>query len=75
MMQCVICKQGETRPGTATVSLERGSATLVIKDVPADICENCGEYYLSEEMTDKVLAMAKDAVAHGTEIEVRRFAA
>jgi YgiT-type zinc finger domain-containing protein len=75
MMQCVICKQGETRPGTATVTLERNSATVVIKDVPADICENCGEYYLSEEMTDKVLAMAKDAVAHDTEIEVRRFAA
>lgn len=75
MMQCVICKQGETRPGTATVTLERGSATVVIKDVPADICENCGEYYLSEDMTDKVLAMAKDAAAHGTEIEVRRFAA
>jgi len=29
----------------------------------------------SADMTDKVLAMAKDAAAHGTEIEVRRFAA
>ena len=55
--------------------LERKSAVVVIKGVPADICENCGEYYLSEEMADKVLAMAEDAVAHGAEIEVRRFAA
>lgn len=74
-MQCVICKQGETTPGKTTVTLERKSATVVIKGVPADICENCGEYYLSEEMADKVLAMAEDAVAHGAEIEVRRFAA
>jgi len=74
-MQCVICKQGETRPGTATVTLERGATTVVIKDVPADVCENCGEYYLSGEMTDRVLAMAETAVAQGAEIEVLRFAA
>ena len=74
-MQCVICKQGETRSGRTTVTLERKTTTVVIKGVPADICENCGEYYLSEEMADKVLAMAEDAVAHGAEIEVRRFAA
>ena len=74
-MQCVICKQGKTRPGTATVTLERGDATVVIKGVPADVCENCGEYYLSGATTDAVLAMAEDAVAHGAEIEVRRFAA
>jgi len=74
-MQCVICKQGEAQPGTATVTLERGSTTVVIKGTPADVCENCGEYYLSEEMTDRVLAMAEEAVAHGAEIDVLRFAA
>jgi len=74
-MQCVICKQGETRPGRATVILERSATTVVIKGVPADVCENCGEYYLSEEMTDRVLAMAEEAVAHGAEVEVIRFAA
>ncbi len=74
-MQCVICKQGKTRHGKATVTLERDTATIVIKEVPADICDSCGEYYLSEEMTDRVMAMAEDAVAHGAEIEVRRFAA
>ncbi len=74
-MQCVICKQGLTQPGKATVVLERGETTLVIKGVPADVCDNCGEYYLSEEMTSKVLAMAEEAVANGAEIEVRRFAA
>jgi len=74
-MQCVICRQGETRPGRTTVVLERDATTVVIKGVPADVCENCGEYYLSEEMTDRVLAMAEEAVAHGAEIEVLRFAA
>jgi YgiT-type zinc finger domain-containing protein len=75
MMQCVICKQGETELGLATVALERGGAMVVIKGVPAEICTNCGEYYLDESMTERVLLMAERAVAEGAEIEVRRFAA
>lgn len=42
-VKCVICKQGKTRPGMGTVILERGKTTVVIKKVPADICDNCGE--------------------------------
>jgi hypothetical protein len=48
---------------------------VVIKGVPAEICSNCGEYYLDEAMTERVLSMAERAVAEGAEIEVRRFAA
>ena len=64
-MYCVICKQGETHPGAATVTLERGGATVVIKGVPAMICDNCGEYYLDEAMTERVLAMGEQALAQG----------
>ena len=74
-MTCVICKHGETVPGTTTVLLQRGETTVVIKNVPAEICDNCGEYYLSEEITRRVLALAEAAVAQGAEIEVLRFAA
>jgi YgiT-type zinc finger domain-containing protein len=74
-MHCVICKQGETHPGKATVTLERGGATVVIKGVPAMICDNCGEYYVDEAMTERVLAMGEQALAQGAEVEVRRFAA
>ena len=48
---------------------------MVIKDVPAEICENCGEYYLSEEITEKVQNLAEQAFQHGVEIEVLRYAA
>ena len=74
-MKCVICKQGLTYDGMTTVTLERGYTTVVIKDVPAEICENCGEYYLSEEATEKVQNLAEQAVQHGAEIEVLRYAA
>lgn len=72
-MDCVICKSGKTRRGKATVTLERNGSIIVIKDVPADICQNCGEYYLDEEMTKEVLKRAEQSVKKGTEIEVIRM--
>ena len=74
-MKCVICKQGQTHDGLTTVTLDRGRTTVVIKDVPARICENCGEYYLSEEVTEKVQNLAQQAFLQGVEIEVLRYAA
>lgn len=74
-MKCVICKEGETQPGTTTVTLTRGEVTLVIKKVPADICENCGEYYLSDEISRKILTLAEEAMKHNLEVEVIQFAA
>ena len=74
-MKCVICRQGQTHEGFATVTLERGRTTVVIKEVPATVCENCGEYYLSEEVTEKVQHLAEKAFQQGVEIEVLRYAA
>ncbi len=42
-MKCAICKQGETQPGKATVTLERCGSVVVFKSVPTEICSNCGE--------------------------------
>jgi ribosomal protein L32 len=40
----------------------RKDIVIIIKGVPADICNNCGEYYLSETITEQVLSMAEEAV-------------
>ena len=72
-MKCVICKNGDTRPGKATVTLERGGTTLVIKGVPAQICENCGEEYVDEAVTARLLKAAEDAVRAGVQVDVREF--
>ncbi|MGH7812755.1 MAG: type II toxin-antitoxin system MqsA family antitoxin [Candidatus Binataceae bacterium] len=74
-MNCVICKHGRTRPGTATVTLQRGESTLIVKGVPADLCDNCAEYYLSEAVTEKLLEQASAALKIGAELEVLRYAA
>jgi len=74
-MKCVICKTGELSSGETTVVMHRKETSIIIKNVPADICQTCGEYYLSEEMTEHVLKRAEDASVKGAEVEIMRFAA
>lgn len=74
-MKCVICKHGETRPGKTTVTLERGGATLVVKGVPARICDNCGEAYVDEEVTRQLVGAAGEALKSGVQVGVREFSA
>src|SRR6266567_1758503 len=50
IMKCVICKKGETKAGTATVTLAKDGATLVFKGVPARVCTICGEEYVDENI-------------------------
>jgi YgiT-type zinc finger domain-containing protein len=72
-MECVICKNGTTRSGFVTVTLESDNCIVILKQVPADACQNCGEYYLSESVTAEVLQKAEDAVNKGTEVEIIRY--
>jgi YgiT-type zinc finger domain-containing protein len=74
-MKCVLCKQGQTRPGEATVTLQRGATTVILKGVPADVCQNCGEYYLPDEVAGQVLKRAEAAVNSGAEVEILGYAA
>jgi len=74
-MKCSICKTGTTHPGKATVTLQRGESVLVIRGVPAEICEDCGEYYLDEITARRVYADAEQGFARHVEVEIQRYAA
>lgn len=74
-MKCVVCKNGETKQGLITVTLTRHSTTVVFRDVPAEVCDNCGEEYLSDEATKQLLDTANDAAHSGVQVDVRQFLA
>ena len=72
-MKCVICKHGETTLGVTTVTLEKGSSTIIFKDVPAQVCDNCGEKYIDEKVTKELLKKANELVQNGTVVDIRKF--
>ncbi|MGM0421115.1 MAG: type II toxin-antitoxin system MqsA family antitoxin [Bacillota bacterium] len=58
---CPICG-GDTHPDVVKMSLWRFDRLVIIEDVPAFICERCGEQYYNEETETKI-----------SELSVRRF--
>lgn len=74
-MKCVICKNGQTKPGRATVMLERQETTLVVKNVPAEVCTNCGEEYVDEKAAKRLLKTAEDVAQRGVQVDVRSYEA
>lgn len=74
-MKCVICKVGETQPGKGTVTLERNDMTLVVKNVPAEVCQNCGEKYFDEATTQRLFTLANEAAKAGVQVDVRQYRA
>lgn len=74
-MTCLICKVGTYVPGKVTVKLERGSAIVLVKQVPAEVCDTCANYLLDQKTTKAVLEIANNSFDSGAELEVRTLIA
>jgi YgiT-type zinc finger domain-containing protein len=59
-MTCVICKNKTMTRGTTVLPIERRKAVLLITDIPARICANCGEPYIDEKIVKEVQQLANE---------------
>jgi YgiT-type zinc finger domain-containing protein len=50
---CDLCG-GELLEGVTTLEFWRGEELVVIKDVPADVCQQCHEAYLSPDISERL---------------------
>ena len=74
-MKCAICRNGHTEDGYTTVMLEKANSTLVFKHVPAKICDNCGEEYVSSSVNKALLQQAREEIKRGITLGMLDFAA
>ncbi|PKO20307.1 MAG: YgiT-type zinc finger domain-containing protein [Chloroflexi bacterium HGW-Chloroflexi-1] len=49
--RCDLCG-GELRSGTTILQFWRGGELIVIRDIEADVCQQCGEAYISAEVSE-----------------------
>jgi YgiT-type zinc finger domain-containing protein len=49
--------------GTTILPIERGNAILLVTDIPARVCANCGEPYLDEDTARDVQELANETLA------------
>lgn len=57
-MICLVCKHQKMEQGTTILPIEREDEILLITDIPARICANCGEAYLEEDTSINVQTLA-----------------
>jgi YgiT-type zinc finger domain-containing protein len=66
-MECVICKSGIMHEGKVTVTLEKNGSIILIKEVPAQVCDVCEHYYLDEQTTGEVLKRGTEGLLKGAD--------
>ena len=60
MSKCYFCK-GTTKIKNIDVDFRWGNKLFVIKDVPVEVCSQCGEKYYSAEVSKKLDDLVKDS--------------
>jgi len=73
-MECLICKNGTTKEGFDTVSFEKEGHLIVIRQVPGEVCENCGHFYIDSAVAVELQKKTKKAIADGAELEIFKYA-
>ena len=48
-------------------------STIVFKEVPAHICDNCGEEYIDDFITKELLKKAREIIKNGVEVDIRKY--
>jgi YgiT-type zinc finger domain-containing protein len=57
-MKCIHC-HGEMRRGTTPFHVDRKGCHLILDEVPAWICRQCGETYFEEREVDAIQDLAE----------------
>jgi YgiT-type zinc finger domain-containing protein len=69
IIMCVFCK-GELIPSVTDYIEKIGNYVIVIKNVPCEKCEQCGEEYFSTEVAKKIESILNEIQEISTELTV-----
>ena len=70
-MKCLHCPTGQTASGTKASTLERGNALLIVRHMPAEVCDTSGAAVYDADKTDRLRELLDDAVSLRAEVLVR----
>ncbi|MCX7046583.1 MAG: type II toxin-antitoxin system MqsA family antitoxin [Candidatus Sumerlaeota bacterium] len=67
-----LCPQcgGAKNPGTTTFTAELDFGVLVIRRVPATVCDQCGAAWIDDQTAARIETAVEDARAKHSQVEV-----
>lgn len=72
-MNCILCKADLTK-GNVNHIVDLGEGIIIIKNVPANICEQCGEYYVDTQIALKLEAIVEEVKKSRAEVLIINYA-
>ena len=69
-MKCVLSRNGEK-----LFTISRDRLAVVVKNVPAQVCQNCGEAYVDDVTASRIFNQAEELVKTDNKLEILHFAA
>ena len=71
--RCPLCG-GEKRPGVTTFAVDlKFGVVVVVRDVPALVCETCGDAWIDDPVAEKLEAIVDDARSKQAVVEVTHW--
>ena len=67
--RCALCG-GRRRTGRVTHSVDLGTTVVVVRNVEAQVCDQCGESWLDDATVARLEEIVHEARGRGVEIEV-----
>ena len=71
---CVFCK-GDLKPSTTTYTVNINDNIIMIKNVPCEECQQCGEQYFSTEVIkrlEKLVNQVKNTLSEVTIVDYNK---
>lgn len=72
-MVCSMCGDEDTHTERVTVTIQRDATTLVVRNVPADVCDNCGEQFITGATHLVLERMLAEAVAAHADVQISHY--
>ena len=70
--RCPLC-HGYTSISTTTFTVDLGFGIVVVRHVPATVCEQCSAEWISDENAEKLEKIVSDAKVKHSMVEVSEF--
>jgi YgiT-type zinc finger domain-containing protein len=71
--RCPVCHGGYKQPGTTTFTVELGFGVVVVRDVPALVCDLCGADWLEDSVAEKLELIVEQARLKHPVVEVANW--
>ncbi len=71
---CPLCG-GQQSQGTTTFTVDKGNMLVVVRNVPATVCLQCGEAWILDSVASDLEGIVSEASAKRSQLEVIDMAA